>query len=92
MIIKSLGLSTQNVCSRPDKPVRGNAIRITNDPMRARWIRKSYRYARQSGCSEYAARNLVWEVLFVAHLHDGGVWIDRTPEMSLSDLVTEVLS
>ena len=44
---------------------------------RTHWIRGAYRRARRSGCSAYAARNLVWEVLFVAHLEEGGTWIAR---------------
>ena len=54
--------------------VQPNCIRIS-DPTYSKWVRRAYRHARKMGCPEWAARNLLWETLFVSNLEKGGVWV-----------------
>lgn len=62
-----------------------NALVTGFDPFCNRMLRWRYKHARQSGCSAYAARGLMWETLWVAYLANGARDTDKLRFVSHTD-------
>lgn len=55
-----------------DEVYPGNALDVS-DGFAFRSIKRSYRRLRKSGASSIAAREVIWEMLWLGQLHSSGI-------------------